>query len=108
MPAAAVSLTINGVGETTLLAEAPQAPWPHSVALRAGGPPVELRLGIRPARCDPHAVAEDKVGTLLPLRVSVAGREGVLKIDAGDTTSRTHLRICYNGVRSPVVCGHVL
>ncbi len=77
-------LVLDRVGETTLLAEAPQAPWPHSVALRAGGPPVELRLGIRPARCDPHAVAEDKVGTLLPLRVSVAGREGVLKIDAGD------------------------
>jgi hypothetical protein len=28
-------------------------------------------------------VAEDKVGTLIPLRVSVAGREGVLKVPAG-------------------------
>ena len=46
--------------------------------------PSELRLGIRPARCDPHAVAEDKVGTLLPLQVRVAGRQGVLKIDSGD------------------------
>jgi hypothetical protein len=53
------------------------------LAIRAGGPPAEVRLGIRAARCDPHAVAEDKVGTLLPLRVRVAGREGVLKIDAG-------------------------
>ena len=82
--AGAAELVIDRIEETTLLAEAPQAPWPHSVAFRAGGPPVELQLGIRPARCDPHAVAEDKVGTLLPLRVSVAGREGVLKIDAGD------------------------
>lgn len=78
-------LVIDKVEETTLLAEAPEAPWPHSLTVRAGGPPVELRLGIRPARCDPHAVAEDKVGTLLPLRVKVAGRDGVLKIAAGDT-----------------------
>jgi hypothetical protein len=74
---------IDRVEETTLLAEAPEPPWPHSLTLRTGGAPAEVRLGIRPARCDPHAVAEDKVGTLLPLRVRVAGREGVLKIDAG-------------------------
>ena len=82
--AGAGELMIDRVEETTLLAEAPQAaPWPHSLTLRTGGPPAEVRLGIRPARCDPHAVAEDKVGTLLPLRVRVADREGVLKIDAG-------------------------
>ncbi|MFE4228559.1 hypothetical protein ACFRJ8_11810 [Arthrobacter sp. NPDC056886] len=77
-------LVIDRIEETTLLAEAPQAPWPHTLTLRTGGPQAEMRLGIRPARCDPHAVAEDKVGTLLPLRVRVAGREGVLKIDAGN------------------------
>ena len=81
--AGAGELVIDRVEETTLLAEAPQAPWPRSVTLSAGGPPAEVRLGIRPSRCDPHAVAEDKVGTLLPLRVRVAGREGVVKIDAG-------------------------
>ena len=82
--AGAGELVIDRVEETTLLAEAAQAPWPRSVTLRAGGPRAEVRLGIRPSRCDPHAVAEDKVGTLLPLLVRVAGREGVLKIDAGD------------------------
>ena len=76
-------LVIDGIEETTLLAEATQGEWSRSVTLRPGGPPQEVRLGIRPARCDPHAVAEDKVGTLLPLRVRVAGREGVVKIDAG-------------------------
>ncbi|SDK90868.1 hypothetical protein [Arthrobacter sp. ok362] len=81
--AGASELVIDRIEETTLLAEAPQAPWPRSLTLRAGGPLAEVRLGIRPSRCDPHAVAEDKVGTLLPLRVRVAGREGVLKIDAG-------------------------
>ena len=82
--AGAAEMVIERIEETTLLAEAAQAPWLRSVTLRAGEPPTEVRLGIRPARCDPHAVAEDKVGTLLPLRVKVAGREGVVKIDAGD------------------------
>jgi len=77
------ALTINSVGGTTLLEEDPSAPWPSGLRIGATGPMRELRLGIRPARCDPHAVAEDKVGTLIPLHVSVAGREGVLKIDAG-------------------------
>jgi hypothetical protein len=77
-------LVIERIEETTLLAEAGQPPWPRSVTVRAGGDPAEVRLGIRPSRCDPHAVAEDKVGTLLPLQVRVAGREGILKIDAGN------------------------
>ncbi|GAA2144002.1 hypothetical protein GCM10009825_34970 [Arthrobacter humicola] len=82
--AGAGELVIDRIDETTLLAESPVAPWPRAVTVRAGGAVAELRLGIRPARCDPHAVAEDKVGTLLPLRITVAGREGVLKIAAGD------------------------
>jgi hypothetical protein len=83
-PAAeAAALTIVRIEGTTLLAEDPAAPWPRAVPVLAGGDVREIRLGIRPARCDPHAVAEDKVGTLLPLRVTVAGRDGVLKVDAG-------------------------
>ncbi|MFF2031571.1 hypothetical protein [Arthrobacter sp. NPDC058192] len=77
-------LVIDRVQETTLLAEAPAAPWPRALTVRAGGSPTELRMGIRAARCDPHAVAEDKVGTLLPLYISVAGRSGVVKVGAGD------------------------
>jgi hypothetical protein len=82
-PGSRGTLTIDRIDGTTLLEEDPGAPWPRSVTVSTGGPGEELRLGIRPARCDPHAVAEDKVGTLLPLRVHTAGREGVLKIDAG-------------------------
>ncbi len=81
--AGAGELVIDRIEETTLLAEASQAPWPRSVTVRAGGAPAQVRLGIRPSRCDPHAVAEDKVGTLLPLQVRVAGCEGIVKIDAG-------------------------
>ncbi len=78
------SLTIDRIDGTPLLAEDPALPWPHSVPVHAGGGGSrEFRLGIRPARCDPHAVAEDKVGTLLPLRVTAGARDGVLKVDAG-------------------------
>lgn len=98
--AAGGMLTINSIGGTTLLEEDPSAPWPGGVRVDAAGPGRELRLGIRPARCDPHAVAEDKVGTLLPVRVTVAGREGELKIDAG---AQLRGRI-YDFVTS--ACGH--
>lgn len=77
------SLTIEKIDGTPLLAEEPSQPWPRGVEVLEGGPASELRLVIRPARCDPHAVAEDKVGTLFPLRITVAGQQGVLKVDAG-------------------------
>jgi hypothetical protein len=77
------SLTIAGIGGTTLIAESAEQPWPRNIRIVRGTPRTELRLKIRPARCDPHAIAEDKVGTLLPLQVSVGGREGQLKIPAG-------------------------
>jgi hypothetical protein len=76
-------LTIERIEGTTLLAEPPETPWPRGVVVVAGGAAAEYRLRIRPARCYPHAVAEDKVGTLLPLLVDVAGRKGTLKVAAG-------------------------
>ncbi|MFJ4209324.1 hypothetical protein ACIPY2_12785 [Paenarthrobacter sp. NPDC089675] len=76
------TLTIESVDGTTLLAEEPTDPWPRNVTITPGSGLRVLPLRIRPARCDPHAVAEDKVGTLLPLRVAVGDRKGVLKIAA--------------------------
>lgn len=35
--------------------------------------PVRADLVLAPARCDPHAIAEDKVGRLVPLEVSAPG-----------------------------------
>jgi len=77
------SMTIVSIGGTTLIAEPADDPWPRNVRIAQGTPRSELRLRIRPARCDPHAIAEDKVGTLLPLHVSVGRREGQLKVAAG-------------------------
>jgi hypothetical protein len=82
-PDSTATLTINWIEGTTLIGEDQAAPWPRSISVHAGGASRHFRLGIRPARCDPHAIADDKVGTLLPLRVSAGGRDGVLKIDAG-------------------------
>ncbi|MDQ0863445.1 hypothetical protein [Arthrobacter globiformis] len=77
------SMIIASIAGTTLIAEPAESPWPRNIRIVRGAPHTELRLRIRPARCDPHAVAEDKVGTLLPLNVSVGRREGQLKIAAG-------------------------
>ncbi|WP_310208057.1 hypothetical protein [Paenarthrobacter nitroguajacolicus] len=75
------TLIIESIDETTLLAQVPTDPWPRDTAIGTAGSR-ELPLRIRPARCDPHAVAEDKVGTLLPLRVRVGEREGLVKVAA--------------------------
>lgn len=72
--------TLVSVANTTLLDEDPSAPWPREVSLSAGGPP--LRVTVRPARCDPHAVAEDKVGTLIPLTVRLGSATGTVKVAA--------------------------
>ncbi|MBD1542242.1 hypothetical protein G9E11_08290 [Arthrobacter sp. IA7] len=77
------SMTIASIDGTTLIAAPADEPWPRNIRITQGAPRSELRLRIRPARCDPHAIAEDKVGTLLPLRVGVGEREGQLKIPAG-------------------------
>jgi hypothetical protein len=76
-------MTIASIDGTILIAAPADGPWPRNVRIVQGTPRSELRLRIRPARCDPHAIAEDKVGTLLPLHVSVGEREGQLKIAAG-------------------------
>lgn len=75
-------LVVERIDGTPLLAEDPARPWPLNLAVEAGGPAQMIELGIRPARCDPHAVAEDKVGTVIPLRVAVGARTGILKIAA--------------------------
>lgn len=60
-----------GFEDTVLFRNAdgsPAADRTRPVPLVSGGPPVELLLRLVPARCDPHALAEDKVGTLIGVR----------------------------------------
>lgn len=74
-----VRLVLESVAGTTLLDEDPGRPWPRGVVLAPG---TAVTLAVRPARCDPHAVAEDKVGTLVPLTLAADGQTGVVKVAA--------------------------
>jgi len=62
------------------------------VALTVDGrsPTSAVSLTLVPARCDPHAIAEDKRGTVFPLRVSVAGTSGTVYV-AADNAVKTAL-----------------
>jgi hypothetical protein len=72
---AAGSVTIDQVGGTTLLK--PTADGQASdlvdlgISIDSDGPR-EVRIAFVPNRCDPHALLEDKVGTIIPLYVSTA------------------------------------
>jgi hypothetical protein len=64
----------------------PPQDWPLSLTVDAASGPQSIELRIVPTRCDPHALAEDKVGTLFPLVVRIDdGPEAAmtLPLDAG-------------------------
>mgnify|MGYP001228280368 CR=1 FL=1 len=75
---AAGSIVIAGVRSTTLLQPAadgaPVAEIPLGIELAADGPR-ELRVPLLPNRCDAHALAEDKVGTIIPFLVDTGSAE---------------------------------
>lgn len=83
------TVTVNSVGSTTLLNPADSdgigsAQLDIGVVIDANGP-YELEVPLVPNRCDQHAIAEDKVGTRIPLIVTLAnGTEGRLVLPASD------------------------
>ena len=78
--AADSGLTLRQVEETTLLREDPARPWPDGVPIPADRPEV-FELGVLPARCDAHALAEDKLGTRIPVQLEVGGRSGTVRLE---------------------------
>lgn len=74
------SVEIVGVRGTTLLQPADAGVSTPELALgvvlSADGP-AELRVPLLPNRCDAHALAEDKVGTIIPFLVAAEGTEPV-------------------------------
>ena len=72
---------VTGIASTPLLRPDDDAGstdnWALSAAVDAASESLIVPLRIVPSRCDPHAIAEDKVGTVLVLSVTLAdGTEG--------------------------------
>ncbi len=65
---------VTRVGATTLMAPADGGEGWTGASL-SGRDSRRLRLDVVPARCDPHAVAEDKRGTFVPVYATVDGEE---------------------------------
>jgi hypothetical protein len=88
-PSSQGSFTIDTVHSTTLLNPAGPdgigvAELPLGIEVSADGPG-EVHIPIVPNRCDAHALAEDKIGTRIPLYVTAPdGTSGRLVLDAGD------------------------
>jgi hypothetical protein len=60
------------------------APLPPGAA--GGSAAVSIPLLLTPARCDAHAIADDKQGTLFRVAVRVDGQPGVVTVVADDAT----------------------
>ncbi|MBC7724554.1 MAG: hypothetical protein H7146_07380 [Burkholderiaceae bacterium] len=84
-------ITIEAAGGTTLVALADPATMeivpstPIGLTVGPTSATSVVTLTIVPNRCDPHAVAEDKRGSIIPLHVSTEdGRTGVYSVVAGE------------------------
>lgn len=73
---AAGTVSIERVGGTVLLAPVTGVDWPVGLTIDADSAPETVTLDLRPNRCDTHAVAEDKRGTILPITVRVTAPPG--------------------------------
>lgn len=81
------TVQVSSVSSTPLLATEDGAEtWPLSVTVTAASGEQSVTLGIRPARCDPHAIAEDKIGTVLVIRVAANGIDGEYRYPVDDAT----------------------
>ncbi len=89
------TLVIDGVSATTLIGNEEGQDWPLRIEVAAGDEPVDVALAVRPARCDAHALADDKRGTILPFTLATGdGREGRLEI-ASDAALKADLYAYY-------------
>lgn len=93
-------IVIRAVNSTTLLAPFDGATGVPELMLDAtvdARGPSEIVIPLVPNRCDPHALAEDKVGTRIPLQVTAPdGTTGRLVLSATDEL-RAQMYAFYSG-----------
>lgn len=58
------------------------APFGVGVEVEGSGSPEQVRVPIVPLRCDPHAVMEDKRGTIFDVTVTLGDTTGVVEVAA--------------------------
>ncbi|GAA3199512.1 hypothetical protein [Microbacterium terregens] len=56
--------------------------FPLGVSVAAASAPIEVHLPLVPLRCDPHAVQEDKRGTIFTVEVELDGEPGQIELAA--------------------------
>lgn len=84
------SVVIESLGGTTLFTPAdPRSGRPVGDArlgwdITGSDAPSTITLTLVPTRCDAHAIAEDKRGTIMPLAVTIGGVEGRVFVSADD------------------------
>jgi hypothetical protein len=78
---------IAAIQSTNLLTFAGMAArsFPIDVAIAPGDTtPTTVELPLMPLRCDPHAVQEDKRGTVFSLEVELGGEAGLVQVAASE------------------------
>lgn len=77
-------VVITGIRETNLLTFDGVTDVALALGIGVAGSPQTVSLPLRPARCDPHAVQENKRGTVFTLDVAIDGEAGqfTLAVDA--------------------------
>ncbi|NYE18205.1 hypothetical protein [Microbacterium immunditiarum] len=87
-PAGGSGLSIEGVQETNLLSfgtATVDGAYPVGLDVSTGGADrTVISLPIVPFRCDPHAVQEDKRGTIFDVRVVLNGEPGEIEVFVGE------------------------
>jgi hypothetical protein len=80
--------TVDAVQATNLLSFGPatvDGTYPVGVEVTPDAPePVVVDIPILPSRCDPHAVQEDKRGTIFDIRLTLDGEPGEIELFVGD------------------------
>jgi hypothetical protein len=94
------TFTIEAPAPTTLLDEDPAHPWPRNVVVAGTDAPRTLALHLVPARCDAHAVAEDRLGIRLPLRLSAGAYRGALRLEPPPELARALYSFIASACRS--------